>query len=167
MQPEPAPVGPVPHFEAGKWSTGPAWIDDRWIIHAGPMDHHYCPVRGYHRTAVDSLGMAYEITYWERREDVTDVPPYLLRVEGDHYVSAGSFPDLMDLLARWAPLVIASILTEVYNQLAGQREAGLLTDVLATVRANEGAIERERQQILRERAEDRRHQEKKPPWAAS
>jgi hypothetical protein len=181
---DPVLVGPVPHYQDGQWSTGDAWIDRSW---AEPRPWHPakgCAVRGYYPAPVARLGIesGLKIYLWARDEDVgDDVPPCLLLVtDGNQpaYLSAGSLPDALDLMGRWAPVVTAAILTRVYDNLAGDDESkyGILTSTLALARANEDAIESERRAIGGYRAEEadyREYLEKHPerqrrqqqPWA--
>lgn len=41
---------------------------------------------------------------------------------GFDFVSAGTLPDLMDLLARWSPDIMADILNETVESLSGKHE---------------------------------------------
>jgi hypothetical protein len=152
-------IGPVPHYAAGKWSTGPAWIDSHW---AGPGQDSGCPVRGYRRFPVTHLGMecAVEVWLWERSQDA-DVPAFLAEIsDGSRswFVSAASLPDAVELLSHWASVVSAEILTTVYRELTDGWESrhGVLSSALALARANEVEIDREHHRVLRERDEARR-----------
>jgi hypothetical protein len=155
-------IGPVPHYEGGQWSTGPDWIDQNWAD-PPPRLEDACAVRGYCHLPVTKIGMRYglEIYLWARAAGVTDVPPCLLLVVdggSSTYLSAGSLPDGLDLMGRWAPLVTADILSDVYDELMSGHGHGILTYLLAAVRANEDDIDREHRRLLGEREKARQQQ---------
>jgi hypothetical protein len=161
----PPRLGAIPHCQGGQWSSH-AWIDACWL-HPEQMGRaeNPCPVAGYAAEAVAHIGIEYglEIDLWKREGGETDVPPFLLRIvyAGDstpaEYLSAGSLPDALDLLGRWAPAVTAEVVSTVYRDLASHwpDDTGLVTNILAAARANEDAIGKDVRRITAGRAEAR------------
>jgi hypothetical protein len=161
---EPPVIGPVPHYQGGRWDAGTDWIDHGWLS-PPPRGEQSCAVRGYYQYPLVKIGTEYglEIYLWRRQKDVTDVPPALILIVDEDrpaYLSAASLPEAMDLVARWAPAVTAKILTDLHGDLTDDSTHNLLTDVLGIVRANEHAIEERRRAVIRSRqiARERRAQ---------
>ncbi len=154
----------IPHYTAGQWADGPDWAGrlcpdggdwDEWVDH------------GYHTIA--ELGSSYvlQVFLHQRKTDDPELPPYFITVtDGDWYecVSAGTLPDAMDLLARWAPAVTAAVVSDAWNTItAADRETDrdLLTNIAATIRANEadGRTDSRMNDILDRRAEEHRQRQ--------
>jgi hypothetical protein len=154
-------LGAIPHYQGGQWSSQD-WIDHCWL-HPDQMGRGEdpCPVAGFASEPAPHLGAecGLEISLWQREGGNTAVPPFLIRVcacdTRAEYLSAGSLPDALDLLGRWAPAVTADVLSFVYRELAEihPSTASLITAVMATARANENAVQQDVARITTERAE--------------
>ena len=158
----PPRLGAIPHYQQGQWSSW-AWIDSCWL-HPDQMKNteNCCPVAGYHPEPVVHLGImcGLEIDLYRRSGDETTVPPFLIMVYdniGDFpsYLSAGTLPDALDLLGRWAPAVTADVVSATYRDLADLHPAStnLIITMLATARAHEDSIAKDAARITAERAD--------------
>ncbi len=98
------------HYAGGQFTEGPDWLS-----RLCPDDSNWTRQIGLRYEKTRGIGDKYslEITLYRRKDGDQSFPPFFIEVGdealGCQYVSAATFGDAMDLLARWAPAVTADI----------------------------------------------------------
>ena len=148
------------HYANGQFTDNPTdWPGWIWQTYGDTGEGSFTRA-GYSR--VERLGTEYllSVTLYEynREQRPAWLPPFFIDVDhgfGAEFISAATFGDAMDLLARWAPVATASMLTEAYENVLGSTQ-GSLIELLATVKAAKGQITARTAGIRAEEAERRR-----------
>lgn len=148
-----------PHCRRGQWSEWPGgWLDA--LYPDGGWDGRAVRQAGY--GAITCIGLADSlqlVLYRNDKRESNGGPPYFIEIRDGgsvDYITAGTLPDAMDLMARWAPAVTAEILTEVFNELVTNTDphAGWIPEILAGVPANEPYIERRAGEMREQRSRE-------------
>jgi hypothetical protein len=143
------------YFTSGKFGSGPApdGFGGTWETAAPP---------GY--AAIEALGIgASPVTILHAQADTSQPgPDYLVELSdgsSTEYIGVNSLRDVTDLLARWAPVATASILSYLCDLVTGP---GNITDstlarLIGRIRADdrEGVIDQAESDILAARRESR------------
>jgi hypothetical protein len=144
----------MPYFTSGKFGAGPKpeGFDGDWETSVPP---------GY--SQVDSLGLDYlspVIVLHAQQDRSKNGPAYLIEISDtltSEYTGTAGLRDAMDLLARWAPLATASVLSYLASAVADPDD-GTLPRLIGRIRADEreGITDEAEAEILAARREGRR-----------
>jgi hypothetical protein len=155
----------IPHYASGQWSEGPDWLS---VISEGTTWWRDVLRNGGYITSTElAQPSGIEVILYRRIGGRQDVPPFFIEIgdgSGHEVFSVSTLADALDLMARWAPVVTAALISDTFEALFGSKydnaRYGEITNLLATIRANEieGHIEDRAQEIIHRRAEDRREQ---------
>jgi hypothetical protein len=158
------------HYEAGHW-TETAFLDDAWEAASSSNWDTVRESLGYaHYTGIgDEHGNAFTLAVHRRDEP----PKFIVEFSDGNIwdaVTAGTLPDALDLLARYAPIVTASEIACAVSDIRNLEQYGIVTDVLASAEVNHAATEeraaserRTRQEYHCAAAERRRQAGKEHP----
>jgi len=142
------------HYENAAW-TETTFLDDAWGDGDGWDD--VMKRLGYeHYMGVGSDATAFEVQVYRRK----DAPKFIVTFSDGNLwdsMTAGSLPAAMDLLARYAPIVTASVVSDVISDIRNVESFGIVTDVLSSAELNRGAVAARVADERRER--DRRRRE--------
>ncbi len=158
----------TPHYAGGQWTVGQGW----WVTDLCPAGADWTESVQHSYSTVAELGaeLVLQVFLYQRTSGDPELPPFFLEVfDGDRlqqFITASTFPDAMDLLARWAPVCTATILGtameavfdfgHTYGGLWAGPEASPVIDLLARVRANDGHIKDQAAEIIQQRETNRR-----------
>lgn len=140
------------YFTNGKFGTGPEPGGLDGTVTRRPP--------GY--TQLDSLGAAHALTVTLHVQDDRSEtgPDYVVAIcdgGSSQHIGVTGLRDAMDLLARWAPVTTASVLSYLCGIAAGDDSDGALAWLIARTRADEqdGSIDRAEDEILAARKAQR------------
>lgn len=158
------------HYEAGRW-TETTFFDDAWQAAGGGTWEAMRKSLGYeHYTGIgDDQGNVFTLTVYRREE-----PPRFAVEFSDGNIwdalTAGTLPDALELLARYAPIVTASEIAGIVSDIRNLEPSGIVTDVLASADVNQAAAEdraaserRDRQEVRRAAQERKRQADRENP----
>ena len=153
------------HYANGQFTEGSAdWPGWTWQTYGGDDNDRAFASAGYGEVAKIGNGYLLSVALHEhnREQRPAWLPPFFIAVEhgtGSEFISAATFPDALDLLARWAPAVSATLLTDAYESVFGGTRGGLI-ETLAGVKAAKDQITARAAGIRAEEAEARRRKER-------
>jgi hypothetical protein len=157
------------HYEAGRWTEN-TFLDDAWEAASSSSWDTVRESLGYtHYTGIgDEHGNAFTLAVYRRDE----APRFIVEFSDGNIwdaMSAGTLPDALDLLARYAPIVTASEVAGAVSDIRNLEPFGIVTDVLASADVNQApagdraASERRDRQERRRAAQERKRQADKEP----
>lgn len=150
----------TPHYENGQWSEG----DDRLERAIDDACPDVIDLEALHLSRLISTGYGdygFGVDLWGASASWLgprhDLPPYVLDVETQdfsRFFTAGTLQDALDLVARWAPIVTASLLSEVRRDLGspGTSGFGIVQEILTAAQTGAGAVDRRATEILDDEA---------------
>lgn len=134
------------HYDNGKW-TETTFFEDAW--QDGESLDALLKRMGFetYTSIGDGRTSAFSLTAYRRDE----APCYLVQYSDTNMweaITAARLPDAMDLLARYAPIVTASEISDVVSDIRSMEQLGIVTDALASAEVNQQAVA---SQVIHER----------------
>lgn len=140
------------HYEHGTWTETTFFHDAYETYKTDSFDECLKQLGCEFFTSIgDSEGAAFGIRVYQRHGD----PRFAMVIEdGNIFIelTIGTIPDLLDLLARYAPIVSAVEISRVIQDINSLEPSGIVTQVLAAAEVNRAHVT----QVVRSEEHSRR-----------